>query len=83
MREHYLKNANYHIHTDPWYTTRWLLDVGGSASIWVGALLYNVSCFEGAYKVRFEVGFAVAVPLYAARRGSSFAGERSMHACDG
>ena len=52
VREHYLKNANYHIHTDPWYTTRWLLDVSGSASIWIGALLYNVSCFEGAYKVR-------------------------------
>ena len=50
LREHYTRDANYYIHTDPWYTTRWLLDVLGSLSIWIGALLYNVSCFAGAWQ---------------------------------
>ena len=52
LRGHYTKDANYYVHTDPWYTTRWRLDFAGSFSIWVGALLYNVSCFSGAFEVR-------------------------------
>lgn len=48
---YYTKDAHYYIHTDPWYKTRWLLDLGGSASIWLGALLYNVACFSGMFKV--------------------------------
>ena len=52
FREHYTKDANYYIHTDPWYRTRWILDLLGSLSIWIGAVLYNVSCFSEAYHVR-------------------------------
>lgn len=52
LRGHYTKDAHYYVHTDPWYTTRWRLDFAGSFSIWVGAVLYNVSCFSGAFEVR-------------------------------
>jgi hypothetical protein len=53
MRQYYTRDAHYYIHTDPWYTMRWRLDLAGSFSIWVGALLYNVSCFSGAFRVRY------------------------------
>lgn len=46
------RDAYYHIHADPWYTTRWALDLAGSLSIWIGALLYNVACGSEAFKVR-------------------------------
>ena len=52
LRNFYRRDAFYYIRADPWYNFRWLLDLSGSASIWVGALLYNVSCVCLCYEVR-------------------------------
>lgn len=53
LRDFYLRDAHYHIRADPWYRTRWRLDLLGSLCILCGALLYNVSCFSGVYEVRW------------------------------
>lgn len=52
VHSYYTRDAYYHVHADPWYHTRWLLDLGGSFAIWVGAVLYAIACFALAYKVR-------------------------------
>lgn len=52
VHSYYTRDAYYHVHADPWYKTRWLLDLGGSFAIWVGAVFYFVACFSSAYKVR-------------------------------
>jgi hypothetical protein len=51
VQQFYTRDAFYHIRADPWYYTRWRLDLAGSLAIWFGALLYNISCFSLAYKV--------------------------------
>lgn len=55
LRNYYRRDAFYYIRADPWYNRRWLLDVSGSASIFAGAMLYNISCTCLLYEVRCEL----------------------------
>jgi len=80
VHNYYTRDAYYHVHADPWYTTRWHLDLGGSIVMWLGAALYFVACFSLAYKVR-RTPVPAPLPVRWALTQSASSPERGASAC--
>eukprot|EP01025_Chloroclados_australasicus_P031847 TRINITY_DN3225_c0_g1_i1.p1 TRINITY_DN3225_c0_g1~~TRINITY_DN3225_c0_g1_i1.p1 ORF type:complete len:381 (-),score=28.85 TRINITY_DN3225_c0_g1_i1:441-1583(-) len=46
----YMKDELHHIRADPWYVKRYRIDLSGAIIVYVGSLLYVISCGTEFYK---------------------------------